>query len=291
MSAPVKRVAAVHDLSGFGRISLAVVIPILSTMGLQVCSLPTAILSTPTGGFKNYKFIDLTEHMNEYIQHWKELSLKFEGIYTGFLGSPEQIDIISDFIQDFSKKDTLVVIDPVMGDEGKLYGTMDENMAQKMRNYIKFAQIITPNFTEATHLLKKTYQLEITEKEIKKWLKELSQMGPKIVIITSVPDAGQSKKTSVIAYNKEDGRFWKVRCEYIPAYYPGAGDIFTSVVTGSLLQGDSLPIALDRGVQFITAGIRASYGYSYPQREGIVLEKVLPNLNSPVLISSYEILE
>jgi len=291
MSVPVKRVAAVHDLSGFGRISLAVVIPILSTMGLQVCSLPTAILSTPTGGFKNYKFIDLTEHMDEYIQHWKELSLQFEGIYTGFLGSPKQIDIISNFIQDFSKKNTLVVIDPVMGDDGKLYATMDDKMVQKMRNYIGFAHIITPNFTEAAHLLNKTYRLKITEKEIKGWLKELSRMGPKVVIITSVPDSKLTKKTCVLAYNKEDGRFWKVRCEYIPAYYPGAGDIFTSVVTGSVLQGDSLPIALDRGVQFITAGIRASYGYSYPQREGIVLEKVLPNLNTPVISSSYEILE
>jgi len=122
-------------------------------------------------------------------------------------------------------------------------------------------------------------------------LVDLSRMGPQIVIITSVPDSGLSKNTSVIAYNKKDGRFWKVKCEYIPAYYPGAGDIFTSVITGSMLQGDSLPIALDRGVQFITAGIRASYGYSYPQREGIVLEKVLPNLNMPVIISSYEILE
>lgn len=291
MSAPVKRVAAIHDLSGFGRISLAVVIPILSTMGLQVCSLPTAILSTPTGGFKNYKFIDLTEHMEEYIKHWKELSLKFEGIYTGFLGSSRQIDIISKFIKGFSKEGTLVVIDPVMGDEGKLYGTMDEEMVQKMRKYIGLAHIITPNFTEAARLLNKPYQLEITEKEIKDWLVNLAQMGPQIVIISSVPESNLSKNTSVIAYNKEDGRFWKVKCEYIPAYYPGAGDIFTSVITGSILQGDSLPIALDRGVQFITAGIRASYGYSYPQREGIVLEKVLPNLNMPVIISSYEILE
>ncbi|MEA1940534.1 MAG: pyridoxamine kinase [Candidatus Caldatribacteriota bacterium] len=290
MNIPVKRVAAVHDLSGFGRISLAAVIPILSTMGLQVCSLPTAILSTPTGGFKDYKFIDLTKHMDGYINHWKKLSLKFEGIYTGFLGSSHQIDIISKFIKEFSKEDSLVVIDPVMGDDGKLYGTMNDKMVQKMRKYISFAHIITPNFTEAAYLLNRPYRLNISEKEIKSWLMDLSKMGPQIVIITSVPDSGLSKNTSVIAYNKKDGRFWKVKCEYIPAYYPGAGDIFTSVITGSILQGDSLPIALDRGVQFITAGIRASYGYSYPQREGIVLEKILPNLNAPVIISSYEIL-
>jgi len=291
MNVPVKRVAAIHDLSGFGRISLAVVIPILSTMGLQVCSLPTAILSTPTGGFKNYKFIDLTDYMEGYIKHWKELDLKFEGIYSGFLGSSRQVNIIAKFIKEFSKEDTLVVIDPVMGDEGKLYGTIGEEMVQKMRKFISLAHIITPNFTEAAYLLNRPYQSKISEKETKDWLVNLTQMGPEIVIITSVPDSHFTKNTSVIAYNKKDGRFWKVKCEYIPAYYPGAGDIFTSVITGSILQGDSLPIALDRGIQFITAGIRASYGYSYPQREGIVLEKVLPNLNMPVIISSYEILE
>ena len=291
MNVPVKRVAAIHDLSGFGRISLAVVIPILSTMGLQVCSLPTAILSTPTGGFKNYKFIELADYMKGYIKHWKELDLKFEGIYSGFLGSSRQVNIIAKFIKEFSKEDTLVVIDPVMGDEGKLYGTIGEEMVQKMRKFISLAHIITPNFTEAAYLLNRPYQSKISEKETKDWLVNLTQMGPEIVIITSVPDSHFTKNTSVIAYNKKDGRFWKVKCEYIPAYYPGAGDIFTSVITGSILQGDSLPIALDRGIQFITAGIRASYGYSYPQREGIVLEKVLPNLNMPVIISSYEILE
>ena len=116
-------------------------------------------------------------------------------------------------------------------------------------------------------------------------------MGPKIVIITSVPDMEVVHKTSVIAYNSEDKHFWKVSCVYIPAQYPGTGDAFTSVIVGSLLQGDSLPIALDRGVQFITAAIRASYGSKYPVKEGVLLERVLGNLNMPVLSSSYEILD
>jgi pyridoxine kinase len=116
-------------------------------------------------------------------------------------------------------------------------------------------------------------------------------LGPKTVIITSVPVSKVSKNTSVLAYNREDGRFWKVSCVYIPAHYPGTGDAFTSVIVGSILQGDSLPIALDRGVQFITAAIRASYGNKYPEREGVLLERVLGNLNMPVLSSSYEILE
>ncbi|MCR4440542.1 MAG: pyridoxamine kinase [Peptococcaceae bacterium] len=291
MKRPVNRVAAIHDLSGFGRSSLAVVIPILSTMGVQVCSLPTAVLSTHTGGFDGYCFIDLTEYMEEYIGHWKRLGLDFDCIYSGFLGSPRQIEIISSFIDDFSAGSPLVVIDPVMGDNGRLYDTMDWEMVERMRGFIKRAGIITPNFTEAAFLLNEPYNLNITEKEIKGWLVRLSEMGPGIVIITSVPVSPASRNTSVIAFNRDDGRFWKVSCVYIPAHFPGTGDAFTSVIVGSILRGDSLPVALDRGVQFITSAIRASYGFKYPEREGVLLERVLGNLNMPVIASSYELLE
>jgi len=287
---PVSKVAAIHDLSGFGRSSLSVVIPILSTMGVQVCSLPTAVLSTHTD-YEGYKFIDLTDSMEDFIKHWQSLKIQFDCIYSGFLGSARQIKIISDFIERFSYSNPLVVIDPVMGDDGELYSTMDMQMVEKMRELIKKADIITPNFTEAAYLLGEKYELKVPEEKIKKWLIRLSEMGPKTVIITSVPAAQGEKKTSVIAYNREDGRFWKVSCVYIPAHYPGTGDAFTSVIVGSLLQGDSLPIALDRGVQFITAAIRASYGSKYPVKEGVLLERVLGNLNMPVLSSTYEILE
>ncbi|MDK2823011.1 MAG: pyridoxine kinase [Clostridia bacterium] len=291
MKRSVNRVAAIHDLSGFGRSSLAVVIPILSTMGVQVCSLPTAVLSTHTGGFEGYSFVDLTDSMEDFINHWKKLEIEFDCIYSGFLGSPRQINIISKFINDFSANNPLVVIDPVMGDNGKLYSTMDNEMVEKMRELIKKADIITPNFTEAAFLLDEKYDLNLSEEMIKQWMIRLSNLGPKTVIITSVPVSKVSKNTSVLAYNREDGRFWKVSCVYIPAHYPGTGDAFTSVIVGSILQGDSLPIALDRGVQFITAAIRASYGNKYPEREGVLLERVLGNLNMPVLSSSYEILE
>lgn len=291
MRKSVSRVAAIHDLSGYGRASLAVVIPILSTMGVQVCSLPTAVLSTHTGGFEGYRFVDLTDHMEGFIDHWHRLGIEFDCIYSGFLGSPRQINIISNFIDKFSSNHPLVVIDPVMGDNGRLYSTMNNEMVQKMKSLVKKANIITPNFTEAAYLLDEKYDLKITEQQVKDWLVRLARMGPEVVIITSVPEPNLSKNTSVIAYNKEDGRFWKVSCVYIPAHYPGTGDAFTSVIVGSLLQGDSLPIALDRGVQFITAAIRASYGSKYPERDGVLLEKVLGNLNMPVLTSTYEILE
>lgn len=286
----VNKVAAIHDLSGFGRSSLSVVIPILSTMGAQVCSLPTAVLSAHTD-YEGYTFVDLTDYMEGFLQHWKSLNVKFDCIYSGFLGSARQINIISLFIDEFSSNNPLVVIDPVMADDGELYSTMDMEMVEKMRELIQKADIITPNFTEAAFLLGEEYTLELDEEKIKEWLVRLSEMGPKTVIITSVPETGAHKKTSVIAYNREDRHFWKVSCLYIPAHYPGTGDAFTSVLVGSLLQGDSLPIALDRGVQFITSAIRASYGSNYPVKEGVLLERVLGNLNMPVLSSSYEILD
>ncbi|PRR77166.1 Pyridoxine kinase [Clostridium liquoris] len=290
MIRPVKRVAAIHDLSGFGRSSLTAIIPILSTMGIQVCPVPTAILSTHTGDFEGYSFVDLTDSMEAYIEHWHKLNIDFDCIYSGFLGSVRQINIVSKFIDLFYHDDCLVVVDPVMADNGKLYTTMTEEMVENMRKLISKANIITPNFTEAAYLLGEEYNTDINEDKIKKWMIRLSEMGPNTVIITSVPDIKEDKTTSVIAYNKEDDVFWKVSCKYIPTFYPGTGDAFTSVLVGSLLQGDSLPIALDRGVQFITACIKASYGFKYPHREGVLLERVLDTLRLPMTSSSYELL-
>lgn len=294
MSRLIKKVAAIHDLSGFGRASLTTVIPILSTMGIQVCPVPTAILSTHTSNFTGYSFIDLTDYMEEHIVHWKKLNLEFDCIYSGFLGSPRQIKIVSDFVDHFGHKDNLVVVDPVMGDNGHLYGTMGEEMIVEMRKLVSKADIITPNFTEAAFLLGEEYKETTTEEEVKNWLVRISEMGPKIVIITSVPDEKINefeKNMSVIAYNREDDVFWKVSCKYIPVSYPGTGDAYTSVLIGSLLQGDSLPVAIDRAMQFVTQCIKASYGFKYPSREGVLLERNLNTLNIPILFGAYELLK
>jgi pyridoxine kinase len=286
----IQRVAAIHDLSGFGGGSLSAVIPILSALGIQVCSLPTAILSTHTGGFSNFHFRDLTSDMRHIIDHWRELSLSFAGIYSGFLGSPEQIDIVTDFIRTFRTDSTLVVVDPVLGDDGKLYDTMDKSMVDGMRSLVASADVITPNITEAALLLGKAGPVAISgTTEIKAWARALSELGPRCVIITSVP-AEHGKGTSVVAFDKEASRFWKVACPYIPACYPGTGDIFASVITGSLLQGDSLPLSLDRAVQFVSMAIRATFGHNFPEREGVFLERVLPSLNAPVSMSSFELI-
>lgn len=290
----VKKVAAIHDLSGYGRSSLTSIIPILSSMKLQVCPVPTAVLSTHTGGFEGFSFLDLTDYMEQHITHWKKLELEFDCIYSGFLGSPRQIKIVADFVDFFGHKNNLTVIDPVLGDNGKLYGTMGKEMVEEMKKLIGKADMITPNFTEVTFLLDKEYKKEISEAEIKEWLIELAAMGPKIVIVTSVPDEDShstDRKTNVVAYDRENNVFWKVSCKYIPASYPGTGDAYTSVVIGSLLQGDSLPIAIERGVQFITQCILASYGFKYPNREGVLLERMLDVLKMPTISSSYELLK
>ena len=289
MNHPVKRVAAVHDLSGCGRVSLTVAIPVLSAMGIQVCPLPTAVLSSHTQ-YPDFVFHDLTQQMPLIVNHWKQLGLQFDAIYSGFLGSPEQTAIVASLIDDFAGNEQLVVVDPVLGDNGKLYASLDREMIAQMRVLIRKAVVITPNLTELFMLLDKPYREMVSSDELKEYLVMLSELGPDIVIVTSVPEDTSAKTTSVVAYDKRSKHFWKVSCLYFPAHYPGTGDTFTSVITGSLMQGDSLPIALDRAVQFILMGIRATFGYDYDNRNGILLERILPVLQAPVQISSYELL-
>lgn len=284
----VRRIAAIHDLSGIGRTSLMAVIPILSTMGFNVCPLPTAILSNHSQ-YPDFSFLDLTEEMPRIIDQWEKLGVTFDAIYTGYMGSPRQIEIVCGFIERFRTADTLVVVDPVLGDNGHLYSKMTQEMVEEMRRLACRADVLTPNLTEAFALLDRPYKTDCTTEELKDLIAELSEMGPDTVIITGVPVPGQSGLTSVIARSRSDLRTWKVTCPYLPAHYPGTGDSFTSVITGSLLQGDSLPIALDRAAQFILQGIRSTFGYRMDNRDGILLERVLPNLNTPIQSATYEL--
>ena len=285
----VKKIAAVHDLCGIGRLSLTVVIPILSSMGFQVCPLPTAVLSNHTQ-YPDFSFLDLTDEMPKIIAEWKRLGMRFDAIYTGYLGSSRQICIVSDFIDNFRQPDGLVVVDPVLGDNGRLYTNFDVKMVEEMRHLVAKADVITPNLTEVFYLLDRPYETAHADEEVKEYLRLLSDKGPQVVVIPSVPVSGDSHKTSVYAYNRQGDRYWKITCPYLPAHYPGTGDTFTSVITGALMQGDSLPIALDRATQFILQGIRATFGYEYDNREGILLEKVLHNLDMPIQSSSYELI-
>lgn len=287
----IKKIAAVHDLSGVGRVSLTAVIPILSSMGFQVCPLPTAVLSNHTQ-YPDYSLLDLTEEMQRIVEKWKKMDVHFDTFYSGYLASSRQIKIVEDLIAYFRRPSDLVVVDPVMGDNGKLYVGMGQDMVEEMKEFIRYADVITPNLTEMFLLLGDPEIPDVlTDQILKAGLKSLSDKGPEIVIVTSVPVVDNPHLTSVYAYNRIGGRFWKVTCPYLPAHYPGTGDAFTSVITGALMQGDSLPIALDRATQFILQGIRATFGYEYNNLEGIMLEKVLHNLDMPIQVSSYELVE
>lgn len=280
MKNPIKKVAAINDLSGFGRAALTTIIPILSTMGIQVCPFPTAILSTHTGGFEDCSFVDLTDSLRGYMEHWKNEKIEFDCIYSGFLGSATQVDIIIDFIVDFKSGSNMVVVDPVMGDNGKLYSTMDDNMVSKMRDLVKKADIITPNLTEALYLLGKEHTNTIDEEQVKRMMIELANFGPRIVVITSVPDDILPENINVLAYDKINNKFYKVTSQRIPIDFPGTGDTFTSVLIGKILNGDDLSKAVEESVEFVSIGIKESIVFSYPRREGILLEKVLGKLIS-----------
>lgn len=284
----MKRVAAIHDLSGFGRASLCSIIPTLSSMGIQVCPVPTAILSTHSGGFREYTFEDLTDTIPAYMAHWKKLNLHFDCIYSGFLGSPVQTQMVADIFDDFADENTLVVVDPVMGDNGGLYSSIPESMVPQMRRLVNKADIIVPNYTEAALLLDEDVKGYRGNEELKEWLRRLSDLGPDTVLITSAPDEERPEMMNVIAYEKESDTYWKVASRLLHDYYPGTGDIFASVMIGSLLKGESLPGAIDWAAQFVSQCIKVSSGYDYERRDGVQLERVLPLLHQDHLINGYE---
>ena len=259
MRNPIPRVAAIHDLAGFARTSLTAAIPILSSMGIQATPLPTAILSTQTVGYNDFTLLDLTDDMVRILDHWERLGLGFDGVYSGFMASTAQMDSAARCIRNCLAPGGLAVVDPVLGDDGKLIPTMTPEMVAKMRWLITCADLITPNFTEVCLLLDEPYSPEADLPTLKGWLRRLAENGPKTVVATSVPLAdGQASR--------------KPECTSVLAY----------VLTGSLLQGDSLAIALDRAVQFVTLGIRGTFGQGLPNREGILLERILDTLRAPL---------
>lgn len=282
----MKKIAAIQDLSGYGRASLTVAIPILSYMGFQVCPLPTAILSAHSE-YKNFRSFDLTSQMQPIIDHWKELRLHFDALYSGYLASVRQMDIVEQFFKEFGHRENFILVDPVLGDHGKLYPGMNEEMINGMRKLCAQARVITPNLTEAAFLLGKSFSASLSLEEAARWCRQLSGLGPEYCIITSAPTS-HSKKIATLAYNRKDNRLWQVCSDYTPATYPGTGDAFASVITGCLLNGDSLPEALDRAVHFINMGIKATYGYDQNPLDGMNQEKVLCYLKEPLPYFTYE---
>ena len=224
MNNAIPRIAAVHDISGFGKCSLTVAIPVLSAMGIEVCPLPTALLSTHTGGFEGYSFRDMTVDMTDIINHWKSLGIKFNAIYSGFLGNSDQVDILIDFIDKCKHNELLVVVDPVLGDHGKLYSSMSSEMVEKMRKLVSYASLITPNVTEAALLLGEECITDImSDDAIFDRCRRLSDLGAKMVVITSVMNI--DNKMYVVTYDKQTDKITKIPCSYTHGVFHGTGDV------------------------------------------------------------------
>lgn len=278
------KVAAIHDLSGVGRCSLSVILPTMSAQGIQVCPVPTAILSAHTGGFGEVVLRDLTDYISPALEHYKRLDYKFDCVYSGFLASTEQIDHCLEFFEYY--KDALKVVDPVMADNGKPYKTCSAELCSRMGELAAIADIITPNITEAAMLLgENPLQPDVAMQKIKSYLVRLSELGPKIVVITSVFSDG---KTYNVGYDRDHSKFWRIPYNLINAHYPGTGDVFASVLTGSILRGDSLPIAMNRATAFLERAIKTTYSYSTDSREGIMLESCLDFLITNPTLCDYE---
>ena len=269
------RVAAIHDLSGFGRCSISVILPVLSAMGVQVCPVPTAVLSSHTGGLGDPVIRDLTDYIEPALRHYQSLGVEFEAVYTGFLGSGEQVDCCLEFFKAYPK--ALKIVDPVMGDNGRPYRTCTPELRRRMSELAAAADIITPNITEAAMLLEESYPAApLTRSEAKSMLLRLSHMGPKRVVITGA-ELAQGGLAS-LGHDGENGSFWYVPCEYIPVHYPGCGDIYASVLLGAELSGASLPIAMARAAAFTELCVKTTYSYGSDPRYGVMLESVLGSL-------------
>lgn len=270
----LKRVAAINDLSGIGRCSLTVAIPILSALKVQCCPFPTAILSSQTN-YPEFTFLDFTDEMNSYKTVWKNLSIEFDCIYSGFLGSIQQIEIVLNFIKENSA--SLVVVDPVMGDNGILYPTFTKEMCNEMKELVKRSNLITPNLTEACILTEKEYRLDYTRDELISIAKTLSSLGPENVVITGIVE---NDNIVNLAYNKTTDQPYFTSVKYNNRSYSGTGDIFTSIVCGLLANNYDLNFAVNTATNYIYKTINYTSQFKTNRNDGVMFEMFLSDLTN-----------
>ena len=272
---PTPRIAALHDLSGFGRCSLTIVMPTLSAMGVQCCPLPTAYLSTHTGGFTGNTFLDLTSQMAPVTAHWKGLGLAFDAVYTGFMGSSGQIALAAEFIRAFQGPGCLAVVDPVMGDHGRPYRTYTPEMCQAMAELAALADVIVPNRTEAALLLGVDYESLALDREAdcRRWAQALSLDGRRSVVLTG---ASVSPDTAgAVCFDRATGRTEFACAPLAPGSFHGTGDLFASVLAGALVKGQPLAAAAQLAADFTSLCAKRTGEQDLPAREGLDFEPLL----------------
>lgn len=271
-----KRVLAVHDLSCVGRCSLTVALPILSAAGLEASALPTAVLSTHTGGFTGMTFRDLTQDLPAIFAHWKTLDLAFDAIYTGYLGSAEQVALVEQLFDAFRGEQTKIIVDPVMGDHGKLYPGMSEKMPQLMKTLCQKADVIVPNQTEAALMLGRPY-LETPDKaEVDDLMQALREMTQASVVLTGIsPEEG---KLGAAVYDRETGQSACPAAPHMPGSYHGTGDVYASALTGAYMAGKTLVQAAQIAADFTQQSIVETLPLGLETRYGVCFERALPQL-------------
>lgn len=271
-----QRVIAIHDMCSFGRCSLTAALPVISSMGFQVSPFPTALFSNNLT-YGDFECFDFTPKMTSFMDKWQHLGLTFDAIYSGFLANAGQIKVVLDAISRFKKDESLVVVDPAMADDGKLYPVFTPDIVTEMKKLIAAATVVTPNYTEACLLTDTPYTDSVpTEEELKGLCQKLSAMGPKKVVITSVPSSEHT--IQVLCYDAVSQDFHNTVIDRIPFSTCGTGDLFTSVLTGSLLQGLSLSKGVEKAASFLSYAIDYTYKAGTDYREGVQVEPCLKHL-------------
>lgn len=270
----LKKVVAINDLSCLGGASLSQIIPILSSMGIKTYPVPTVVLSTHSGDYEDYTYHDLTSHMIEQGLHWQKLEVKFDAIYSGFLGSSEQIVIVEDFIDHFKKDKSIVLVDPVMGDKGNVYSSIDRDIISEMRKLVGKSDIITPNLTEAFLLADMPYNESPKSKDLKKLIERICKLGAKSIVITSYPCT--NNLISNVVY--QNGKLRIFSSNKLESDFPGTGDIFASVLLGAYLNNKDLNEATNIASKFVEDCINNSINEDYSHRAGVLLENNLHKL-------------
>ena len=269
-----RKIAVINDISGFGRCSITVALPIISHMRLQCCPLPTSILSNHTG-YESYFFEDYTRNMKEFIKNWKLLGLTFDGIATGFLGSKEQIQIVEEFIREFKTEKTKVTVDPVMGDSGELYPTYTKVMQKEMKKLAACADILTPNVTEACFLTDTPYKEHGWKKtELLEMAEELHTLGAKNVVISGIV---MGNYLGNVIY-EEDGTKTILRNKRVAAERAGTGDIFSSILAADAVNGVDFIRSVHKAAGFIKECMVITDERQIPSEDGVCFEELLHKL-------------
>lgn len=271
----MKRIVTIQDISCVGKCSLTVALPIISAMGVETGIIPTAVLSTHTM-FQNFTCRDLTEEIRPITQHWKSEGIDFDGIYTGYLGSFEQIDLMVELFRSFKTPDNLILVDPVMADNGKLYPAFDEAFAKKMATMCAHADMIVPNITEACFMTDTPYKEVYDEDYVKDLLGKLSQLCSGVCVLTGV--SFEPGKTGVMGYEKATGEYFYYCHEKLAQSYHGTGDVFSSTCMGAMMMGKTWQEAVTIAANYTMECIRLTMADPEGRSYGVNFEQAIPYL-------------